>query len=134
MNTYGAKQLADSFRTVRKNTIQIAEDIPETQYGFVAAEGTRSVAQMLVHIATMAPLWQDIHGVKKLTNMEDYDFFGAFQELAAQENKKRSKADILALLLTEGDKFAAFLEGLSDETLAQAIKESGSGPTKSRLE
>ena len=29
MNYYGAKELANSFRTVRKNTIQTAEDIPE---------------------------------------------------------------------------------------------------------
>ena len=31
MNYYGAKELASSFRTVRKNTIQTAEDIPEDQ-------------------------------------------------------------------------------------------------------
>jgi len=29
MDLYGPKQLADSFRTVRKNTIRIADDIPE---------------------------------------------------------------------------------------------------------
>ena len=29
MNLYGPKELADSMRTVRKNTILIAEDIPE---------------------------------------------------------------------------------------------------------
>ena len=28
MTYYGAKELAESFRTVRKNTIQVAEDIP----------------------------------------------------------------------------------------------------------
>ena len=134
MNIYGAKQLASSFRTVRKNTIQIAEDIPESQYGFVAAEGTRSVAQTLAHIATMTPLWQDIHGAKKLTNMEDYDFFAVFSDLEAQENKKRSKAEILDLLRTEGENFAAFLEGLSDATLSQEITEPGGGSTKSRLE
>lgn len=34
MNLYGTKQLPDSLRTVRKNTILIAEDIPEKDYGF----------------------------------------------------------------------------------------------------
>jgi len=29
MTAYGAAQLASSFRTVRANTVQIAEDIPE---------------------------------------------------------------------------------------------------------
>ena len=54
MNYYGAKELAASFRTVRQNTIQAAEDIPVEQYGFTAAKGTRSIAQALVHIA-LAP-------------------------------------------------------------------------------
>ena len=44
MNYYGAKELAAAFRTVRKNTIQIAEEIPEEHYGFHAAPGTRTVA------------------------------------------------------------------------------------------
>ena len=34
MTYYGGKQLADAFRTVRQNTIQTAQDIPEDQYGF----------------------------------------------------------------------------------------------------
>ena len=37
MTYYGAKELAESFRTVRKNTILVAEDIPEAQYNFKAA-------------------------------------------------------------------------------------------------
>ncbi len=32
MNLYGLKQLVESARTVRRNTILIAEDIPEKQY------------------------------------------------------------------------------------------------------
>ena len=49
MNCYGAKNLAESWRTVRKNTIRVAEDIPEDKYGFKAAPDTMSVAEMLVH-------------------------------------------------------------------------------------
>lgn len=134
MNYYGAKHLAASFRTVRKNTIQIAEDIPESQYGFVPAEGTRSVAHTLAHIATITPIWQDIHGVRKLSNLDDYDFVGVFDEFEAQEKKTRSKAEILSLLQSEGDKFAAFLEGLSDETLAEEFTEPGGEVKKTRFE
>jgi len=47
MIPYGGKELASAFRTVRKNTIQVAEDIPESKYGFVAATEVRSVARML---------------------------------------------------------------------------------------
>ncbi len=40
MNCYGGKELAESFRTVRKNTIVVAEEVPEEKYGFRAfAEG-----------------------------------------------------------------------------------------------
>ena len=41
MNYYGAKDLAGSFRTVRKNTLTIAQDIPEEKYGFRPAPDTR---------------------------------------------------------------------------------------------
>ena len=62
---YGAKNLAESWRTVRKNTIRIAEDIPEDKYGFKAAPDTMSVAEMLVHLAT-GPHWAgQLHFVEK---------------------------------------------------------------------
>ena len=39
MTYYGAKELAQSFRTVRNNTIKIAEEIPEEKYSFRPATG-----------------------------------------------------------------------------------------------
>src|SRR3954470_19820469 len=57
MTYYGAKQLADSFRSVRKNTLAIAEDIPEDQYSFKATPEVMSVAEMLAHLA-VTPSWQ----------------------------------------------------------------------------
>jgi len=47
MNYYGAKDLADGLRTVRKNTLIMAEEIPEDRYGFRAAPETRTVAHIL---------------------------------------------------------------------------------------
>ena len=47
MTYYGGKELAEAFRTVRANTIRIAEDIPEDKYDFRPVADTRSVAQML---------------------------------------------------------------------------------------
>ena len=44
-------QLVESARTVRRGTIQVAEDIPEASYAFRPAPGSRSVAEILVHIA-----------------------------------------------------------------------------------
>ena len=49
MNYYGSKELADAFRTVRKNTIQIAEDIPEDKYDF------KAVARIEDHRADAGP-------------------------------------------------------------------------------
>ena len=51
MTYYGGKELAASFRTVRNNTIKIAEEIPENKYDFRAAPDTRSIGQTLAHIA-----------------------------------------------------------------------------------
>ena len=72
MTYYGAKELAESFRTVRKNTIVIAEDIPEQHYGFRAAPETRTVAQTLVHIAAAQKVPEQIHAIERRTSMEGF--------------------------------------------------------------
>ena len=66
MTYYGPKELAASFRTVRKNTIQIAEEIPEKDYGYRATPESRSVAETLVHIAVASRLQEQIHVVEHL--------------------------------------------------------------------
>ena len=66
MSGYGAAELAGSFRTVRKNTIQVAHDLPEAKYDFAAAPGTRSVRDLLTHIAISPALFEDMHRVKRV--------------------------------------------------------------------
>src|ERR1700730_8634600 len=61
MTSYGGKELASAFRTVRKNTIQVAEDIPEPKYGFVAAPEVRAVGRMLTHVAIAPRIWEELH-------------------------------------------------------------------------
>ena len=65
MDYYGARELAASFRTVRGNTIQIAEDIPEDKYGFVPADGTKSVGDTLVHSALSYKFGYLVHAEEK---------------------------------------------------------------------
>ena len=130
---YGAKQLAASFRTVRQNTIQVAEDIPEEKYGFIPAAGSRSVEQTLTHIAVSTRMWQEAHALG-ITNMHEYDWSAAFLEMDSEEEKKRSKSELVDLLKSEGERFAGFLEALHDDKLAEQITEDPSQPTKSRLE
>jgi len=130
---YGGNELASAFRTVRKNTIQVAEDIPESKYNFVAAPGVRSVAQMLSHVAIGTRISEEIHR-KRLTTLVGFDFLGMVDLFKAEEAKPRTKAEILALLRSEGEQFAAWLETLTPEFLAETVLEPDGKTAKTRFE
>ena len=121
MTYYGAKDLAASFRTVRKNTVTIAEEIGEQHYGFRAAPDTRTLAQMLTHIAVGPRMQEQLHRVERRTTLEGFDFPAFFGKLLAEEEHPRAKHEIVTLLRNEGDRFAAWLETLSDEFLGQHV-------------
>jgi uncharacterized damage-inducible protein DinB len=133
MISYGGKDLASAFRTVRKNTIQVAEDIPESSYTFVAAPGVRTVARMLTHVAIATRIWEEVHK-KGLTTLVGFDFFGLMDRFNAEEAKPRTKAEILDLLRTEGEQFAAWMETLTPEILAETVTEPDGKTAKSRFE
>jgi hypothetical protein len=118
---YGSQELANSFRIVRKNTIVAAEDIPEHHYGFRATPETRTVAQMLVHLAVMPRLPEQIHFVEKRISFDGFDFFGFMGKLIAEEEIVRSKGEIVGILRADGDKFARMLEEASEEFLSQRV-------------
>ena len=134
MTAYSGKELANGFRTVRKNTIQVAEDIPEAQYGHVAAPGCKSVGRMLTHIAVAQRFWDEIHRKQRRTTMQGLDFFALSERAEAEESEPRSKAEIVELLRTEGEELAAWLETLTPEFLAEVVTEGDGKTTKSRLE
>src|SRR5215472_11808264 len=133
MTVYGGKELAEAFRTVRKNTIQVAEDIPESKYNHVPAPDCRSVGRMLTHIAISTRIWEEVHK-KRLTSLADFDFLGAIDRFNAEESKPRTKAEIVALLRSEGGNFAAWLETLTPEVLAETVTEPDGKTSKSRFE
>jgi uncharacterized damage-inducible protein DinB len=133
MSSYGGKELASAFRTVRKNTIQVAEDIPESQYGHVAAPECKSVARMLTHIGIATRLWEDIHRKRRLTTMVGVNFLEIRDRFDAEEAKPRSKAEIVELLRTEGEQFAAWLETVTPEFLAEMVTEGDGKTAKSRF-
>ena len=136
MNYYGAKELAESFRTVRKNTIQIAEEIPEDKYGFKAADDVRTVEKLLTHIALATRFPYQIHAVEKRTSMEGFNFMSLVQEMITEEAKPRTKAEVIALLRTEGEKWDGFLAGLSEDFLGHVISmpPGGNPPQRVRFE
>jgi len=131
MNVYGGKEMAAAFRTVRKNTIQIAEDIPEDKYGFVPAPGVKPVGKTLVHMAISPGLWPEL---AKVTTFVGFDFVSIRERFAAEEAKTRSKAEIVELLRSEGEKFATWLESLSDEFLAVGVTDGDGKTVKTRFE
>lgn len=133
MTSYGGKELANAFRTVRKNTIQVAEDIPAGKYSFVAAPDVRPVGQMLTHIAISTRIWQEVHR-KGLTSLAGFDFLGTIDKFHAEENKPRSKAEVLELLRSEGEEFSTWLESLTPEFLAETVTEPDGKTEKTRFE
>jgi len=135
MTYYGAKELAEAFKTVRKNTLQIAEDIPENKYSFKAADDVRTVEKLLTHIALASRFQYQVHSEKR-TTMEGFNFPAFVQEVTAEEAKPRTKAEVISLLRNEGEKWAGFVAGLSDEFLGQTITmpPGGTPPSRSRFD
>ena len=121
MTYYGAEELAASFRTVRNNTIQIAEDIPEEKYSFRATPDTRSVAELLTHIAQGYAIQYKVQAEERRTTIEGFDFTAMLQWIAAEEKLPRSKAEIIALLKSTRDKWAGWMEGLTDDFLGEQV-------------
>jgi uncharacterized damage-inducible protein DinB len=134
MTAYSGKELANAFRTVRKNTVQVAEDIPESQYGHVAAPECKSVGRMLTHIAVAQGFWDEIHRKQRRTTMQGIDFVAMGERAEANESKPRSKTEIVELLRTEGEQFAAWLETLTPEFLAEMVTEGDGKTARSRFE
>jgi uncharacterized damage-inducible protein DinB len=134
MAQYGAKELADGFRTVRKNTIQIAEDIPEDKYDFEAAEGVQSVGELLAHLVFSPMMYEDLHGTTPITTLKGFDFGASVGRSAALEKKPRTKAQIISLLTSEGERFAGWLQSLSPEFLAETYTDHAGQNPRTRLE
>ncbi|MEP6618304.1 MAG: DinB family protein [bacterium] len=134
MSAYGAKQLAESFRTVRRNTVQIAEDIPEDKYEFIAADGVQSVSALLRHLVYSPTLYEGMHSGNPVTTLKGYDFGAAVGQMKAREDVPRTKAEIIGLLKSEGERIASWMESLSPEFLAETFTDPTGENPRSRLE
>jgi uncharacterized damage-inducible protein DinB len=117
---YNGKDMARSFRTVRENTLKIAEEIPENKYDFKAAPDVKSVGQTLAHIA-LSPGFQLYVHTNKINDMKTVNFAELMAKFGPEEAKPRTKAEIVSLLKSEGEKFAAYLDGASDAFLAESV-------------
>jgi uncharacterized damage-inducible protein DinB len=134
LTVYSGSDFARQFRVVRNNTLQIAEDIAESDYGFAPAPHCRTVAALLTHIAVSPRMWFEVHGRQKVKTLVGFDFVKLANDVNAEEKTVRSKAEILDLLRTEGEKFAGWLDTLTPEFLAEMIPVADNSGTKSRFE
>jgi uncharacterized damage-inducible protein DinB len=133
MQLYGATQLADGMRTVRKNTILIAEDISEKDYGYRPTPDSRSVKETLVHIASLWRFDRFVHEEQHLSSLVGFDFGALFKRAETEEKLLRSKNDIVGLLQAQGDRWCQWVEGLSEALLSEQVRQPG-GTLKSRFE
>jgi len=136
LNYYGPKDLASSFRTVRKNTITIAQELPEKDYSFRPTPNTRSAGELLAHIALAHTFQHQIHAQERRTTLVGFDFPSLMQRLVAEEKMSRSKDQTLEMLRSSGEKWAGWLDGLSEGFLAEqvALPPGATPAAKSRFE
>jgi uncharacterized damage-inducible protein DinB len=136
MHLYGPKELAASIRTVRENTIRIAEDIPEDRYGYRPSPESRSVEALLLHIIAVTQATQQMHERERVQSFQNYDFGALLKRLPVREDDRRSKAEIISLLKDESERLTNWLERLPESTLAETVRmPNGSTPaTKNRFE
>jgi uncharacterized damage-inducible protein DinB len=123
MTYYGAADLARSFRVVRKNTLAIAEDIREDQYDFRPAPGCRSVREILAHITVSSQGNYQGHAVRKIATFIGIDFPTLIRERQEKERQlaTASKAELVALLTDDGEKWGAYLDSVPEAELAVII-------------
>jgi uncharacterized damage-inducible protein DinB len=121
LNYYGAKELSESFRTVRKNTIAIAQDLPEAKYSFRPAPDVRTAGELLAHIALAHSFHYQVHAKEHRTSLEGIDFPALMRRIGAEEKTQRTKEQTLELLRSTGEKWAGWLEGLTDNFLAERV-------------
>jgi uncharacterized damage-inducible protein DinB len=136
LNYYGGKELAESFRTVRKNTITIAQELPEEKYSFRPAPNTRSVGELLAHISLAQSFQYQIHAQERRSSLEGFDFPSLMQRMVAEEKVPRSKDQTLEMLHNSGKKWADWMEGLTESFLGERVEmRAGMTPSsKSRFE
>lgn len=130
---YGVSQLAAGMRAVRANTILMAEDIPESRYDYRPTPVSRSVAETLVHIAWLGTSDRILHEEERLRSVEGFDFPALLKKSEVEEKRPRSKAEIIELLRTEGERQALWLERQPEAVLSERVGLPG-GASVSRFE
>jgi len=86
-----------------------------------------------MHIASLARFDHLIHQEEHLPSLEGYDFGSLIKKSEIDEKRPRSKAQILDLLRTEGERWSQWVEGLPESLLSEQVRMPG-GAVKNRFE
>ena len=95
-----------------------------------------ALGELLSHIAIAYGFQYQLHGEERRTTLVGFDFPALMQRMGAEEKVPRTKAQIVALLESSGDKWSGWLEGLTDDFLAERVQfpEGASPSSKTRFE
>jgi len=128
MTLYSAKQLADSIRTVRRNTVLISEDIREDDYGFRPTPESRSVLEILTHILFFSQFDRALRDKKYVTPLGSFDLEKFLKENESEQKKRYSKSELVSLLKESGESWAQWVEGLREDALDEQVAQPGGTP------
>jgi uncharacterized damage-inducible protein DinB len=134
MTYYGNTELAASARTVRKNTIAVAEDIPEDKYDFRPSPDSRSVAELLRHIAVSTQGSYHLHAVAKTTSFVGFDWAVYMEKVQHEEARLQTKAQILEALRSGGEAWASYLDTVPESEWSVGVIFAEDYPPKTRFE
>ncbi|MGI8745887.1 MAG: DinB family protein [Bryobacteraceae bacterium] len=97
-----------NFETVNKKILAMAEDFPESKYGYRPVKDVRSFAEVVLHIATSN------NYVAKAANGAKVDF------VELPRDKYKTKAEVVAALKQSIEDSTAVLKQFTDERLAKS--------------
>jgi uncharacterized damage-inducible protein DinB len=121
MTYYTSADLANAFRTVRKNTLQVARDIPADKFDYRATPDTRSVAETLAHLAANTHWVHKVHAVDKATSLSSEQFGKYIADANAIAASLSSRDAILSALDADGKAFGDWLASLNETMLAERV-------------
>ncbi len=134
MTYYSSKDCGKAFRTVRMNTIQVALDIPAEHWGYRATPDSLSVHEMLAHLASYTTWYLKLHRDDRKTFVSFEDFGAYMGSTKAFEQALDTREAVLGALESEGEAFAAMLDSMSDEAMAEIVSFPEPLPAKTRFE
>jgi len=81
-------------------------------------------------------LQYQLHAVERRSSLEGFDLPSFIKRVLAEETQPRSKDQILEMLSGSGEKWAGFVEGLTDDFLAEQVQmpPGTTPPSRSRFE